>query len=89
MANNNGTYCVTITGATGCTSSSCVVVALAILSNTPELEIVPLSYCPGQTIQLKTEILFRTKRQISMDGRLHTRFAGRAYFVGHHPHPFA
>ena len=54
MAIHNGTYCVTITGATGCTSFSCVPVALAILGVTPALNPIPTSYCPGQNIVLGT-----------------------------------
>ncbi|MBC7775166.1 MAG: Ig-like domain-containing protein, partial [Phycisphaerae bacterium] len=56
MAINNGTYCVTITGATGCTSSSCVQVALAILTQTPVLTAPNgVSYCPGQNVLLSTD----------------------------------
>ena len=54
MAIHNGTYCVTITGATGCTSSACVVVNLAILGNPPFLVSNGASYCPGQNIVLST-----------------------------------
>ncbi len=54
MASNNGTYCVTITGATGCTSSSCEVVNLAILTATPVLGTSAFSICPGQNITLNT-----------------------------------
>ncbi|MDX1913351.1 MAG: gliding motility-associated C-terminal domain-containing protein, partial [Saprospiraceae bacterium] len=55
MAIHNGTYCVTITGATGCTSSACVPVELAILSTTPVLNSNGLSFCPGQSISLTTD----------------------------------
>ena len=51
---HNGTYCVTITGATGCTSSSCIVVSLAILSITPVLTSNSTSFCPGQDVVLMT-----------------------------------
>ncbi len=55
MAIHNGTYCVTITGATGCTSSACVVVNLAILNNTPVLTSPGgTSFCPGQNVVLTT-----------------------------------
>ena len=54
MGIHNGTYCVTITGATGCTSSSCIVVSLAILTNTPVLTGNGTSFCPGQNIVLMT-----------------------------------
>jgi len=54
MAIHNGTYCVTITGATGCTSSSCEVVALAILAVTPVLSSNGFSFCPGQNVVLQT-----------------------------------
>ncbi len=56
MAIHNGLYCVTITGGTGCTSSACVQVSLAILGTTPELESTNgVSFCPGQTINLTTD----------------------------------
>lgn len=55
MAIHNGTYCVTVTGATGCTASACVVVQLAILGTTPPLNSNGLSFCPGQNISLSTE----------------------------------
>ncbi|MBL7806227.1 MAG: gliding motility-associated C-terminal domain-containing protein [Saprospiraceae bacterium] len=54
MAIHNDTYCVTITGAGGCTSSACIQVQLAILSVTPTLNAIPTSYCPGQNVQLST-----------------------------------
>jgi gliding motility-associated-like protein len=54
MAIHNDTYCVTITGATGCTSSACVPVQLAILAVTPVLNTIPTSYCPGQSVLLST-----------------------------------
>ncbi len=55
MAIHNGTYCVTITGATGCTSTSCEVVALAILAVTPTLSSNNgFSFCPGQNVVLST-----------------------------------
>lgn len=54
MAVHNGTYCVTITGATGCTSSACVNVELAILGNPPVLGGNGNSFCPGQNVLLNT-----------------------------------
>lgn len=54
MSIHNDTYCVTITGATGCTSTACVQVQLAILANTPVLNSIPTSYCPGQNVLLST-----------------------------------
>lgn len=54
MAIHNDTYCVTITGATGCTSSACVQVQLAILSQPASLNAIPTSYCPGQNVLLST-----------------------------------
>lgn len=54
MAIHNGTYCVTITGATGCTSSACVPVELAILGVQPTLASNGVSFCPGQNVVLST-----------------------------------
>lgn len=54
MAIHNGTYCVTITGATGCTSFGCIQVNLAILGVTPTLASNGVSFCPGQTVLLST-----------------------------------
>ena len=54
IAIHNGTYCVTITGATGCTSSACEVVNLAILGVTPTLTANGTSFCPSQNIGLST-----------------------------------
>ncbi len=54
MAIHNGTYCVTITGATGCTSSACVVVELAILNDPATLSSNGTTFCPGQNIVLST-----------------------------------
>lgn len=55
MAIHNGSYCVTITGATGCTSSACVSVNLAILGITPVLSGNGTSFCPGQDVVLTTD----------------------------------
>ncbi|MDO8366034.1 MAG: gliding motility-associated C-terminal domain-containing protein [Saprospiraceae bacterium] len=55
MAVHNNTYCVTITGATGCTSTACIVVNLAILGITPVLvSSNGVSFCPGQNVVLQT-----------------------------------
>lgn len=54
MAIHNGPYCVTITGANGCTASACVVVQLAILGTTPVLTANGFSFCPGQNVVLAT-----------------------------------
>jgi len=54
MAIHNGTYCVTITGATGCTATACLVVSLTILTTIPPLNSNGVSFCPGQNITLTT-----------------------------------
>ncbi len=51
---HNGNYCVTITGATGCTSTACLPVELDILGITPVLSSNGVSFCPGQNILLST-----------------------------------
>ncbi|MFN0213362.1 MAG: hypothetical protein ACKVT2_03835, partial [Saprospiraceae bacterium] len=54
MGIHNGTYCVTITGATFCTSSACVLVNLATHGTTPVLTANGFNFCPGQNIVLAT-----------------------------------
>jgi gliding motility-associated-like protein len=54
MSKHNGSYCVTITGATGCTSTACIPVNLAILINAPVLMGSGTSLCQGQNVGLIT-----------------------------------
>jgi gliding motility-associated-like protein len=54
MSKHNGSYCVTITGATGCTSTACIPVNLAILVNAPILMGNGVSFCQGQNVGLIT-----------------------------------
>ena len=51
---HNGAYCVTITGATGCTSSACIVVTLSIFTSPVLTSPNGVSFCPGQNITLST-----------------------------------
>ena len=51
---NQGTYCVTVTGLTGCTATGCVSVVFVTLPNQPVIAATKPSYCAGENIVLET-----------------------------------
>ncbi len=51
---NEGTYCVTITGLTGCTATGCVTVDLVNLPTQPSISANGTSFCLGNNIVLAT-----------------------------------
>ncbi|HRI58957.1 MAG TPA: hypothetical protein PK228_04525, partial [Saprospiraceae bacterium] len=51
---NQGTYCVTVTGLTGCTATGCVSVAFVTLPTQPVISANKVSFCAGENIVLAT-----------------------------------
>ena len=51
---NEGTYCVTITGLTGCTATGCITVDLVNLPTQPTISANGTSFCVGNNIVLAT-----------------------------------
>lgn len=54
LIQNQGTYCVTVTGLTGCTSTGCVSVAFVTLPTQPLISANKVSFCQGENIVLAT-----------------------------------
>jgi gliding motility-associated-like protein len=54
LLQNQGTYCVTVTGLTGCTATGCITVDLATLPTQPVISANKVSFCAGDNIVLAT-----------------------------------
>lgn len=54
LPQSEGTYCVTVTGLTGCTATGCVTVDFATLPNQPIISANKVSFCAGENIVLAT-----------------------------------
>lgn len=51
---HEGTYCVTVTGLTGCTATGCVTVDLATLPFQPVISATGAPFCAGNDVELST-----------------------------------
>lgn len=54
LTQNQGTYCVTVTGLTGCTATGCVTVVFVTLPTQPVISANKVSFCAGENIVLAT-----------------------------------
>ncbi|MCW5924786.1 MAG: gliding motility-associated C-terminal domain-containing protein [Saprospiraceae bacterium] len=54
LIQSQGTYCVTVTGLTGCTATGCVTVMLVTLPDQPIISANKVSFCAGENIVLAT-----------------------------------